>query len=937
MPTIRDYIAQGQSIWYNYLRRSFITSGDLQALIDQGLRGITSNPATFEAAIVGSVDYDDELKRLVGQKKPAEEILETLILEDIARAADLLRPVYDSLDGSDGYVSVDVSPRLAKDTSGMVEQARRFFYKLDRPNVMVKIPATAAGIPAVKTLIAEGININITLIFSVAQYKAIAEAYIEGLEAFGAGGGNLRKVASVASFFLSRVDTAVDRELEKIGEKPLQGTVAIANAKLAYAKFKETFSGPRWERLEAMGARAQRLLWASTSTKNPYYPDTLYVDNLIGPDTVSTVPPATLRAALDHGQVAANTIEVGLDAAAADLERLSRLGVNLDAITGRLEEEGISAFSNSLDTLLSSIARKREELLSESHRESAALGPYQGAIDASLESLASDKVIHRIWAHDYSVWKPEPTEISNRLDWLHSPELMLEQLSRFDELIQEIRSAGYAHVLLLGMGGSSLAPAVFAKVFRRKDGCPELTVLDSTDPDTVMAAYRRLNLEETLFIVSSKSGGTLETLSLMKYFYARVVETVGDARAGEHFVVITDPGSELASIADRKMFRTKILNDPNIGGRYSVLSYDGLVPAALIGVDLAKLLGQAMSAASSCEPSVEPKDNPGAWLGVILGELAKKGRDKVTFVISPRIEAFGNWIEQLIAESTGKEGRGILPVVGEELGPPDAYGDDRLFVSIQLDGDRDASNETALSTLVAAGHPVVYLRMHDVYELGGQFFLWEMATAVAGYIVGVNPFDQPNVEAAKILARKMLADYKVQRRLPSLTAALTTEDITVYGDAVGSSPDAMLTNFLAEAKPGAYIAIQAYVQPTDLTDRSLRELRKWLMERFKLATTVGYGPRFLHSTGQLHKGDGGRGFFVQITSADKDDLPVPDELGSSKSSVSFGVLKEAEALGDRQVLLGAGRRVISFQVRGDVPKTLDRLTAALRGITVPSA
>jgi hypothetical protein len=321
---------------------------------------------------------------------------------------------------------------------------------------------------------------------------------------------------------------------------------------------------------------------------------------------------------------------------------------------------------------------------------------------------------------------------------------------------------------------------------------------------------------------------------------------------------------------------------------------------------------------------------------VILGELAKKGRDKVTFVISPRIEAFGNWVEQLIAESTGKEGRGILPVVGEQLGPPGAYGDDRLFVSIRLDGDEDPFDETALSTLVAAGHPVVYLRMHDVYELGGQFFLWEMATAVAGHILGVNPFDQPNVEAAKILARKMLTDYKVQRRLPGLIAALTTEDITVYGDAAGSSPEAMLTSFLADAKPGAYIAIQAYVQPPDSTDGSLRELRKWLMERFKLATTVGYGPRFLHSTGQLHKGDGGRGFFIQITSVDKDDLPVPDELGSSKSSVSFGVLKEAEALGDRQVLLGAGRRVISFQIKGDVPKTLDHLTAALRGIAVPS-
>jgi transaldolase / glucose-6-phosphate isomerase len=904
----------------------------MQRLIDQGLRGVTSNPSIFEAAIDGSIDYDEEMKRLVGQNVPDEAIFETLMLDDIARAADLLRPVYDSLDGADGYVSVEVSPKLAGDAAGMVEQARRFFYKLDRPNVMVKIPATSAGIAAVKILIGEGININITLIFSIPQYKAVAEAYIEGLEAFAAGGGSLRKVSSVASLFVSRVDTAVDRELEKVGDKDLLGKIAIANAKLAYAKFREISVSPRWKQLEAKGARIQRPLWASTGTKNPSYPDTMYVDNLVGHDTVNTIPPATLRSALDHGSVVADAIGAGVDEAAADLERLARLGVDLDEITARLGVEGIASFTKALDTLLSSIARKREKLLSEAHHDTSALGPYQAVLDASLKSLTANKIIQRIWAHDYSVWKSEPTEISNRLDWLHSPEMMLEHLPHIEELAREVRSAGFAHVILLGMGGSSLAPSVFSKVFGKRDGYPELSVLDSTDPDAVTAAYERLNLEKTLFVVSSKSGGTLETLSLMKYFYARIVETVGLERAGEHFLVITDPGSELASIADRNKFRGKILNDPNIGGRYSVLSYDGLVPAALMGVDLTKLLGQAMSGVSSCEPSLEAKDNKGAWLGVILGELAKLGRDKVTFVISPRIESFGNWIEQLIAESTGKEGKGILPVVGEQLGPPDAYGNDRLFVSLQLDGDGDELDEMDLEALRAAGHPVVYLRMHELHELGRLFFLWEMATAVAGYVIGVNPFDQPNVESAKILARKMIADYEMKGKLPVPAPKLTTENMTVYGDAVGSSPEAMLSNFLAGEKPGDYIAIQAYVQPTDPTDESLLELREWLMKRFKLATTVGYGPRFLHSTGQLHKGDAGRGLFVQIASDNEHDLPVPDGLGSSKSSVSFGVLKQAEALGDMQALLRAGRRVVSFHFKGDVPDALDRLASALRVI-----
>jgi hypothetical protein len=355
-----------------------------------------------------------------------------------------------------------------------------------------------------------------------------------------------------------------------------------------------------------------------------------------------------------------------------------------------------------------------------------------------------------------------------------------------------------------------------------------------------------------------------------------------------------------------------------------------------MGVDIAKLLGQAMSGASSCEPSVEAKDNPGAWLGVILGELAKRGRDKVTFVISPQLESFGNWIEQLIAESTGKEGKGILPVVGERLGPPDAYGTDRLFVSLRLDGDGDELDEKRFEALRAAGHPIVYLRMHDVYELGRQFFLWEMATAVAGYVIGVNPFDQPNVESAKVLARKMIEDYEAEGKLATPTPALTTESMTVYGDVAGSSPEAMLGSLLAAEKPGAYIAIQAYVQATGPTDESLLELREYLKVRFKLATSLGYGPRYLHSTGQLHKGDSGRGLFLQITSDNKHDLPVPDELGSAKSSVSFGLLEKAEALGDMQALLGAGRRVVSLHIKRDVPEALGRLTAALRDVDKPS-
>jgi len=909
MTELHDLIDLGQSIWFDYIRRSFITSGELQALIDQGVRGVTSNPTIFEKAIAGSTDYDTDLRRLVGDGKSVEEIYEALALDDIAQAADLMRPVYDQTDGADGYVSLEVSPTLANDTGGTVADARRLFAALGRPNVMIKVPATPAGIPAIETLIGEGINVNVTLIFSLDHYQAVAEAYIAGLEKLVAAGGDPARVASVASFFVSRVDTAVDRALDEIGEGDFQGKVAIANAKVAYAHFREAFGGPRWEKLATQGARVQRPLWASTGTKNPHYPDTLYVDSLIGPHTVNTVPPATLRAFLDHGAVAA-TLETGVEEARSDLARLAELGVDLEAITQKLQDDGVASFAKSFESLMASIAEKRDRLLAEWELQSVSLGSYQGVVDAVLDEVVEDHIVARIWAHDHTVWKPEPTEITNRLGWLHTAEVMIEDYARLEGFVHEVCAAGYTQALLLGMGGSSLAPEVFRKTFGVAPGYLDLTVLDSTDPGAVLAYTEELDLARTLFIVSTKSGGTVETLSFFKYFYNRVADIVGADGAGEHFVAITDPGSKLADLAERYNFRATFLNDTNIGGRYSALSYFGLVPAALVGVDVPRLLDDAMSMACATESCVAARDNPGAVLGVILGELAKAGRDKVTFVTSPEIASFGDWVEQLIAESTGKEGKGILPVVGEPVGSPAVYGDDRLFVYLRL--EENGGYDSPIQALEDAGHPVVRLRLRNVYDLGGQFFLWEMATAVASHRLGINPFDQPNVEAAKVLARKMVAEYAEKGSLPAGEAASLT------GDA--------LTEFLAQAESGdpstgsgrSYIAIQAYVQPTEETGAALQALRTQLRDRLKLATTLGYGPRFLHSTGQLHKGDAGNGLFIQFTSDAVEDVPIPDEAGSPDSSMSFGVLKTAQALGDAQALLDAGRRVIRFDLGRDV-------------------
>lgn len=908
MTNLHKITQAGQAIWFDFIRRAFIDTGELQTLVDQGVRGVTSNPTIFEKAIAGSTDYDWTMGNLVRAGKSTPEIYEALAFDDITKAAQVLRPLYNESDGGDGYVSIEVSPTLAHDTAGTVADAQRIFATLNQPNVMIKIPATPAGILAIEAVIAFGISVNVTLIFSLEQYRAVAEAYLRGLEKLTVTGGDLRKVASVASFFVSRVDSAVDAALEKIGNRDLQGKIAIDNAKVAYAEFQQIFSGARWQALAAKGARVQRPLWASTGVKSPHYPDTLYVDNLIGLDTVNTLPPATLNAVLDHGQTAA-TITADVAGARTRLAQLAALGIDLAAITQKLQDEGVASFAKSFETLMGSIDEKRERLRQEWTPMQASLD-YDHAllVGEVLAEMKDQRILTRIWAHDYTVWKDDPTEISNRLGWLHIAEIMQACLPQMDDLVAAVRQAGYTHTLLLGMGGSSLAPEVFRKTFGVKAGYLDLAVLDSTDPGAVAAYAEALDPAKTLYIVSTKSGGTVETFSFFKYFYNQTVAAVGQEQAGAHFVAITDPGSGLAKTAEQYNFRTTFLNDPTIGGRYSALSYFGLLPAALLGVDLPLLLDRALNGmynGQECNCLIEG-DNNSARLGVIIGELAKLGRDKVTIITSPALASFGDWVEQLIAESTGKEGKGILPVVGEAIGAPEQYGDDRLFVYLRLDGDM--THDMAINTLAEAGHPVVCLALKDLYDLGDQFFTWEMAIAAAGQRLGINPFDQPNVESAKVLAREMVAAYQESGKLPAMaSAALTTVN---------------LVNFMQQAKAGDYVAIQAYVQPTLATDQALNELRLALRDRYRLATTVGYGPRFLHSTGQLHKGDGGNGLFIQLISAAQQDLPIPDEAGKTGSTIAFDVLKQAQALGDAQALINNQRRVIRFAVGADLSSAL---------------
>ena len=541
---------------------------------------------------------------------------------------------------------------------------------------------------------------------------------------------------------------------------------------------------------------------------------------------------------------------------------------------------------------------------------------FSAQVQRAAERLASERVYERILARDHTVWRPDPTEIANRLGWLDSPRVMRDAIGPIHQFIDAVRADGYTHALLLGMGGSSLAPEVFRAIFGVTDGFLDLSVLDSTQPDAVLAKERTLDPARTLFLPATKSGGTVETLSLLKYFYNRTADAVGPENAGRHFAAITDPGSGLEALAQRLGFRHIFRNDPNIGGRYSALSYYGLVAAGAIGADLNLLLDRANQALADPQLSIQ--------LGTFLGAGALAGRDKLTLITSPAVSPVGTWIEQLIAESTGKDGKGLLPVDLEPECPAHAYEPDRLFVHLRLDDAADARAQA----IAAAGHPVLCLQLADAYDLGAAFFHWEIATAIAGFFLGIHPFDQPDVEAAKDLARQMVTAYQQRGALPTPTPDLV-DGLALYGPVQGTTLPQALERFLASGEQGAYIALQAHLPPTPATTAALQDLRHQLLTHTGLATTLGFGPRFLHSTGQLHKGDAGRGLFIQLTADSAEDAPIPDKAGASASSITFGVLAQAQALGDRQALVDQGRAVLRIHLGADINAGLAQLRRAL--------
>lgn len=911
----------GQSIWYDNIQRGLLKSGELAGMIKRGeIRGVTSNPTIFQNAIANSTEYNDAIQALAWAGTAPESIFYTLAIQDIQDAADLLRSLYDESKKIDGYVSLEVSPYLANDTEKTIAEAKLLWQKVNRPNLCIKIPATLAGIPAIKEVIASGINVNVTLIFSIERYRQVMEAYLQGIEERVERNLPVDHIASVASFFVSRVDTKVDALLHKMVDQgqsfskiePLLGKAAVANAALAYSAFEEIFFTPRFERLKAAGAQYQRPLWASTSTKNPAYSDLIYVDNLVAPITVNTVPPQTLAAILDHCEPEVRIKEHQANASEV-IEKIENLGISFSKVTSELEQEGVDGFSSSFTSLLKTIETRIDSYLKE-------LGQFQKIVQNRLKVLAEENTLSKMFSKDPTVWTSntaEHAEIQNRLGWLDSPITSLSLAAEINAFSSEIRQKGYSDIVLLGMGGSSMAPEVFALIGESlnlsKNGL-KLTVLDTTDPRVILDAARTINPLKALYIVASKSGSTSEIDAMLTYFWHLTSSLTGDS-CGEHFIAITDPGTILEKLAiDRKFL--KIFNgDPSVGGRYSALTPFGLVPAALCGLEIEKVLYGAISARKICLPGDPAMQNLGAGIGAILGESYLAGKDKLTILSDPELESFGAWMEQLIAESSGKTGKGIIPVDGEPLISPGYYKQDRVFIYFKSSG---VLQEYA-DTLLKSGQIVITREVLDDYALGAELYYWEYATAVACSIIGVNAFDQPDVQDSKIRTQAKLKSFSEIGTLAESTPTWSDEDFAVfpvnYTPSKHNTVSGFLREFLFLANPSDYIAINAYVPRDEHFSHVLNSFRRQVMQATGSATTLGFGPRFLHSTGQLHKGGPDNCLFIQITmDYAQSDLAIPGK------PFTFGILQAAQAQGDLEALENRKRRVLRLHLKkGIVP------------------
>lgn len=908
----------GQSVWYDNIQRKLIRTGELAKLVRSGeIRGVTSNPSIFNAAITKTKEYDATVQPLAWAGWNADAIFWQMAIEDIQAAALIFMDVYKESNKEDGYASLEVNPLFAYDTEKTITDAKALWHRVSLPNLMIKIPATKEGVDAIRAATAEGINVNATLIFSLDRYAQVMDAYMGGLEDRIHSGKSIEDISSVASFFVSRVDTKIDGflqrminagEISEIDGTRLQGKAAIANARLAYQLFTDAKNSARFKAIIEKGGRPQRPLWASTSTKNSTYRDVIYVEELIGKESVNTIPPATMDAFRDHGNVEIR-IEDDLNGAESLVNELSEIGIEMELITSQLEAEGVLSFSEAYKELIGNIQARAQEY-------QTGIRSLEKLYQASLNRMVARNIIESLYEGDPTPWTKDPPgqeEFKKRLGWLNAPQKSLPYLKKYSKLREELLKMGFKKVLVIGMGGSSLAPEVFSmitNIVNPKDHTGlKLGILDSTDPLSVQRATEEYSVDTTIFIVSSKSGSTAEINANFKYFWNLVETKFGD-KTGSRFIAITDPATELDKLGGEKEFLHIFHADPEVGGRFSALTAFGLIPAALIGLDTEKLIKKAIGMYETCLPTNPMESNPGFALGTLIGTAASAGRDKLTIITDPDVECFGSWLEQLIAESTGKKGKGILPVDQEPEVNVEKYGNDRLFVYLRLNGSQDIR----FNNLISNGQAGFVINLEDIYDLGAEIYRWEIATSIACAVLEINPFDQPDVQASKTITQKMIQDYKQVGTLEEEPPNWQSFGIDVYGyDTVirGKSLKEIVTDFLAQAKRGNYVAVNAYFPRDEKTITSLQILRKKIIDNTSLATTLGFGPRFLHSTGQFHKGGPNSGLFIILTHKNEKDIAVPGE------PYSFGVLEKAQAIGDYRALKERGRRVIRINIPVD--------------------
>ncbi len=905
----------GQSVWYDNIERGMLIDGQMaRMIIDGEVYGITSNPSIFEKSISTSAAYDDTLQSMAWAGLSKDQIYLELVREDIQAAADLFLPVYEATDGIDGMVSVEINPLLAHDTEKSIEDGKALWAQMNRKNVMIKVPATKAGLPVIETLISEGINVNATLIFSIPRYIEVMEAYLAGLERRVKSDLPIDRVASVASFFISRIDTLVDSRLQEFVDanpqtadkaSTLFGKIAVDNARLAYQEFLKFFGTERFENLKQYGARVQRPLWASTGTKNMSYSDTLYVDELVAPDSVNTIPPATLTAFLDHGDTAVR-IEQDIQKATNNFNLLPELGFDFLRIAQELEDKGVEQFMQAYNSLLETIETKRAFFKSE-------LSELGETIRASVKNAADEIFVGSLFDHEPTFWTMDPSghdEIRERLGWLSLPGqqfAIIDELSLFKE---KVLAEGFEYAFVLGMGGSSLAPEVMSQAIGPVSGKGlKLQIIDTTSPDEIAYRLQGVDLRKTLFIVSSKSGGTSETMSAFKYFWAEL-EKVDPENVGQHFVAITDPNTSLQDLAHRKGFRKVFNARPDVGGRYSVFTHFGLVPAALMGIDLRKMLGQGNASDLQSRKNVPYPANPNLMLGLVLGEAAKHGKDKLTFIAEGFAGNLVPWLEQLIAESTGKEGVGILPIENEPILEGESYPKDRVFVYLKT----DETKLDLVDQLKRNGHVVLTISVPEPYSLAKEFYRWEYATVIACAVLQVNAFDQPNVQLSKTIAKEVINAYQLNGKLEDGEPIWENEEAVVYGfkknEALRETNlESLLLAYAKSVPENGYVVLSGFVPRLEENFEFLQALRGKILNTVNKATALGFGPRFLHSTGQLHKGGQAGGLFIHFTKDAETDFEIPGE------GMTFGTLQRAQALGDLQALVQKDRQALRVHLK----------------------